>query len=428
MAKQRKPEQPTKLALVTELLEERTDAITAALGDVIDPRAFIQVALMAVERDNQIRRCSIESIYLALMDAAACGLLPDRIEGVIVKYKGQAVFMPMVRGLIRAMLRCRDVGKVEAKARREGDDWEIEYGTEQRLRHVPKNIGTSKSFDPSVEGAWMMVWWLNGAPPTFVDVTRVDVEKARRTSRAPQSGAWKTWYDQMACKVAIHRGSKYVDLNARARLAIELDQAAMGFDVETLNPRAETAASAKDATDATLERMERDAAERKAGTPFEAGFSSHWVEPKERGEIPATYGFWNGSPGWYVPYRLNQPPDASGTPEDRGDAPVPLPEGRRALRLPEALELVRSVIAGGAPRTKRMVGQEIRDEMMSAGVGEDGVRDAVQDLATYQFRNVDIVPKGEGGKVDVDALTLENLELLLASAMKYREEWEDQEQ
>lgn len=430
-------ERPPLVLAVEEAIQDWGDQLPAMLGDMVEPEAFTHVALAAIEKDRELLKCTPESVMLALGDAARCGLIPDGVEGVLIarSVKGRqdkrASFMPMVQGHIRGMLRSRDVLKVEARAVREGDEFDHAYGLEPYLRHTPMNPGTDKPFDPSVIRSYAIIWWGTGAGPTFEVIPRLEIERARRASKAPESGSWRLWYGEMARKVAIHRIAKYCDLSVRARLAIEIDKAAMGFDAHDMEARAALLGEdVKAATDATLRELERGAQGKRKPPAKPAGFEPHWhprtfkldEDSDETVTLADPWGLWCSSPGYVKPYRLELPPDATGTPQERGDH-LELPDGRKALRLPEALAYIRELEEGKTDRARRDAAvRKIAEHLRAAGTAKDDIAEAACYLATLEFEGRGDVPRAEDGKVaiaDLDANLMEELEHY---AQRYREE------
>ena len=214
---------PATFALaMKDQLEGARDQIMKALPNRVDAERFIMVALTAITRNDALQECGLPSVFLAVMECARTGLYPDNKEAAIIPYKGVATFQPMVQGLTRLMLRSPGLLDVQARAVFEGDGFSFQYGVKPDLWHEPR-FQTEK-----VTHAYA-VFWRQGAPhPTFEVVGRDEIEKARLTSRAPDSPAWKNWYSEMARKVAIKRLAKYADLSPDATRAIDLDNLVAG--------------------------------------------------------------------------------------------------------------------------------------------------------------------------------------------------------
>lgn len=216
-----------RVQLIKSKLEEHLPQIAGAAAEWINPERLIYVALTAATRQPELQECTVQSLLLAVMESGQLGLLPDGREGALVKYGDRAQFQPMAQGIVALMHRSPGVAKIEARAVLDGDHFEWALGLEPKLVHEPR--GPTK--DRPVIAVYAIVWWLNGAPPTFEVMDRDQIEEVRAASRAPNSPAWTRWYGEMARKSAVKRASKYVDLRPEAAAAIRLDHA-----VETGEP------------------------------------------------------------------------------------------------------------------------------------------------------------------------------------------------
>lgn len=188
-----------------------------ALPAHITPERFQRVAMTALLNNPDISECSTQSVMTSLLKCAQDGLVPDNREAAIVKFKGQAQYMPMVYGLIKRMRNSGEVTNVNAYCVYENDvfDYEIENGVE-RIRHKPSITGNRGQFLL----AYAVVGLAEGNPHIEVMV-KDEIEKARKASPNQKgsdtpSGIWAAWYDEMAKKTVLHRASKRVPTSAEA--------------------------------------------------------------------------------------------------------------------------------------------------------------------------------------------------------------------
>src|SRR5690606_21449268 len=99
----------------------------------------------------------------------------------------------------------------------EGDEFVYEYGLRPQLVHRP---------DPTGQGEMTHVYaiaWLRDADPIFEVMTREEVERIRKRSKAADNGPWVTDYEAMARKTVVKRLCKYLPLSPEAEAAIEAD-------------------------------------------------------------------------------------------------------------------------------------------------------------------------------------------------------------
>jgi len=207
------------------ILARKRDNLSHVLPSYIDVDRFINVALMMLSRRPDLAKASQASLILSISEAGRLGLHPDGREATIIVYKGQAVLIPMVQGIINLMLRSPGVLKIEARAVFEGDEFYYEYGIAPKLVHRPDQSGHRENRE--VTHAYAIIW-RQGTEPTFEVVHKDEIEQARLTSRAPDSPAWKAWYSEMARKVAVKRLAKYLDLSPEANRVIAADHQIMG--------------------------------------------------------------------------------------------------------------------------------------------------------------------------------------------------------
>src|SRR5690606_10332500 len=151
--------------------ESKVQYMNAALPKHLTPERLARVALTAISSNPRLLECTKESLALALIEAGQLGLEPNGVMGqaYLVPYfngktkKYEAQFQVGYRGLIDLARRSGEVTKVEARAVREGDYFEYEYGLTPQLVHRP---------DPSGQGEMTHVYaiaWLRDAGPGRCD-------------------------------------------------------------------------------------------------------------------------------------------------------------------------------------------------------------------------------------------------------------------
>ena len=207
-----------------QTLENYRGDIMSTLAGAMDTDRFINVALMAVTKNKEIQNCSPASVLLAVMESARVGLQLDNKEAALIPYSGQAVFMPMVQGIINLMLRSPGVLKVEAHIVLEGDHFKYQFGLQPKLEHVP-SLGVKG--DRPITHSYAIVW-REATTPTFEVMDIEELLHVRSMAQAPNSPAYKYYEVEMYRKMALKRLSKYVDLSPEAKRAIAVDHAVTG--------------------------------------------------------------------------------------------------------------------------------------------------------------------------------------------------------
>ncbi len=226
-AKQKKQKKETAVAFpVTfrQTLENYRGDIMQTLAGSLDTDRFINVALLAVTKNKDIQKCSPASVLLAVMESARVGLQLDNKEAALIPYSGQAVFMPMVQGIINLMLRSPGVLKVESHVVLEGDFFAYNFGLNPKLEHVPS---LEVKGDREITHSYSIVW-REATTPTFEVMDIEELLHVRSMAQSPNSPAYKHYEREMYRKIPLKRLSKYVDLSPEASRAIAVDHAVTG--------------------------------------------------------------------------------------------------------------------------------------------------------------------------------------------------------
>lgn len=200
-------------------LQQMRPQLTAALPAHITAEKFERVVLTAVALNPDLMAVDRKTLYLACNKAAQDGLLPDGREGAIVGFGGKAVWMPMVGGLIKKMRQSGELSTLSANVVYENDTFAYVLGDDERIEHKP--LLTGDRGKPIL--AYAIAKLKDGGIQREV-MTVGDIERARKTSRAPNSLMWKDFWGEGARKTVIKRLAKYLPLSADDRRALERDE------------------------------------------------------------------------------------------------------------------------------------------------------------------------------------------------------------
>lgn len=198
--------------------------------DFIKEVAF---ASMAIMNSDGLQKCTHESILQSVFNVATTGLSLNPILKYAaltpryIKGKMQCVLSPMYQGLVKLMTDTGSVNSVYAYIVYEGDEFEVNLGTDISIIHKPKF--TSKVFDKVYAVAT-----LHDGSKIFEVLTKEDIETIRATSetwKAYEAGKinanqciWVTWFDEMARKSVIKRLVKYIPKTDRFKAVAEAIQ------------------------------------------------------------------------------------------------------------------------------------------------------------------------------------------------------------
>lgn len=191
----------------------------------ITAEELTRLALMAASRQPDLAKCSPNSILRSLMDASALGVKPGGTlgRGYLVprmnKKTGEleCSFDPGWRGLVDIARRSGQIISIDAKPVYQNDYFEIEFGTDAKLKHKPILEGERGK----IIAAYAVAKFKDGSYQVEV-LTAQDLKKIREVSRA-KFGPWIDWEDEMSRKSAVRRLCKYLPFEKDLEKALELD-------------------------------------------------------------------------------------------------------------------------------------------------------------------------------------------------------------
>lgn len=211
--------QPQPVAQFRRDIEKMGEQFQNVLPSHITPEKFQRVVVTAIQNSPGLLSCSRESLMGACMRAAQDGLLPDGREGAIVKFGGDAQWMPMTAGLLKKARNSGELESLAAEVVYAGDEftyWIDEKGP--HLRHVPEVMRTPG--EPQLAYAVARV----AGGGVYIEVMRKEqIEKVRDVSRQKNSGPWKDWQDEMWRKTVIRRLSKRLPMSSDLEQVVTRD-------------------------------------------------------------------------------------------------------------------------------------------------------------------------------------------------------------
>lgn len=216
--------QPTPPVLA--MLQKMAEPMAKALPRHISPDRMLRICTTAIRQNSDLLRCDPASVIGAIMTSAQLGLEPNTPLGLayLIPYGQNCQFIVGYQGYMELARRSGLVGSIYAYAVREGDAFEVEYGLTPSLRHKPSNALDRE--DKPLTHVYAVAHLKDGSPPTFIVLTKGEVDKFRARSKAGNSGPWKTDYDAMALKTAIRRLWKWLPKTAEMQRAAEAEDAA----------------------------------------------------------------------------------------------------------------------------------------------------------------------------------------------------------
>jgi recombination protein RecT len=230
-------------------------AIKAMLGgDKALMERFITATFkMLAQQDDLLQRATAASIVDAIMTAASMGLEPFTDDGTIVSYGGIAQFRPMYRGYLKRIRNSGKVLDVDTQVVYENDEFELAYGTDPSIRHVPARsvkdeAGKLVQDRGGYRGvyAWALmpsglriIEWMEEAEINYIRDTFAQAKKS--------DSPWNTSWGEMARKTVLRRLAKRLPASAVDVL----------LSADTAADAAERAERAAIQTDVRVEELRR---------------------------------------------------------------------------------------------------------------------------------------------------------------------------
>jgi len=220
-----------KLNNIKALLAKAKGHIADVLPAHMSPEKMIRIVSAAASRNPMLLKCEPLSFVASVITASQLGLEPvgPLQEAYLIPYQNkdgvyEVQFQPGYRGLIKLARNSGLVSGIEAHIAYEKDKFEVTYGTNSMIHHVP-----ALTDDPGAKKAVYAVAHFKDpeVKPQFEVLTPAQVGHIQTRSKVKSDyGPWKTDTDEMWRKTAVKRLCKYLPMSADLATAIELDNKA----------------------------------------------------------------------------------------------------------------------------------------------------------------------------------------------------------
>jgi recombination protein RecT len=221
-----------RMETLRSLLEAAKPSMSQVVPKHVTPERLVKLALVAASRTPLLLQCEPKSIVQGVMTAAQLGLDCGGVLGsaYLVPFKNtknggryEAQLIVGYRGLVDLARRSGEIETIEAHVVYAHDSFEVAYGLDPVLRHVPCLTGDAG--DPIL--VYAIARLKDGGRQVEV-MTRAEVERIRSRSRAGSSGPWVTDWSEMARKTVVRRLCKYLPLSPELADALVADEKVEG--------------------------------------------------------------------------------------------------------------------------------------------------------------------------------------------------------
>lgn len=214
---------------IADLLARQWPRIEAVMPKHMSSERMYQLAVSTVNQTPQLAECDVKTLLSCVMKCSALGLEPSAVDGLGRAYilpfrnKGKmtATFIIGYKGMIDLARRSGEIRDISARAVFDGDEFEYEFGLEEKLIHRPSNRIHEPGEKPT--HVYMVCHFKDGGH--YMDVMTLDeVESVRKRSKAANNGPWVTDYVAMAKKTVIRRAFPYLPASVEAQQAVAADE------------------------------------------------------------------------------------------------------------------------------------------------------------------------------------------------------------
>ena len=222
MKQQKAQMEPTPTQNMQSLLRSMGKEIANALPENVKSERFQRVALTAFSSNPKLQQCDPVSFLAAMMQSAQLGLEPNTPLGqaYLIPYGKQVQFQLGYKGIIDLAMRSGQYESIYAHAVHENDDFDMDYGLEQSLKHKPLLSG-----DRGPVIGYYAVYKLTNGGYGFAYMTRDEIQAhGKKFSKSFSNGPWVTNFDAMAKKTVIKQALKYAPMSIELQKATSVDE------------------------------------------------------------------------------------------------------------------------------------------------------------------------------------------------------------
>lgn len=215
-----------------DYVQKMQGQIARALPAAITPERFSRIVLTAISSNPKLQECTPQSFLGAMMTSAQLGLEPNtplgqsyliprntkRKDGT---FATECTFQLGYKGMIDLAYRSGDVVNIGAYTVYSGDTFEVEFGLDPRIKHIPalKNRGEPIAFYAyykTRDGGF-------GFDVMSVEDAREHAKRFSESVKRGWSSPWDTNFEEMAKKTVLKKVLKYAPLRTEVASQVAMD-------------------------------------------------------------------------------------------------------------------------------------------------------------------------------------------------------------
>ncbi|ADU50147.1 RecT protein [Thermaerobacter marianensis DSM 12885] len=213
------------------LRDERFRAeIERALPRHLSADRLLRITLTVLRTTPELRRCTVPSLLAAVLQCAQLGLEPGVLGHVyLVPFKngktGEYEVQVIIgyKGWVELARRSGQIQSLTARVVYQNDEFELSFGIEDNLRHVPWYMRPNVQDGGPIRGAYSVARFKDGGYHLhYMPIQQI--EARRKRSRAADSGPWKTDYEAMVLKTVVRDASKWWPLSPEIARGLAQDE------------------------------------------------------------------------------------------------------------------------------------------------------------------------------------------------------------
>lgn len=193
----------------------------------VEAAQLVRDAITALSTNPKLAEVNAQSVLGALMTCAQLGLRPGVLgQAYVIPFKGRATVVIGYKGWLTLAHRSGHIEAIKARIVYERDEFDYEYGLNERLVHRPH-----RGPDRGQAVAYYCIVRVRGATDPMFEVLERAAAEEHRDKFAMQrdrdgriKGPWVDHFDAMALKTAILKTLKLAPQDTELRTAIAADE------------------------------------------------------------------------------------------------------------------------------------------------------------------------------------------------------------